>query len=286
MIADNLTVIILTLNEEVNIRQSIKNVQGWAKDVFVLDSLSTDETQKIATDLGATVFTRKFDNYASQRNYAIKELPVETDWIFFLDADEYLTDELKNEIVKELPISKFDGYYIKRRFYFLDRWIKYGGYYGTKILRLFKKDKATVLRDMNEHVSIDGEVATLKHDFIHDDNKGVSDWIQKHNKYATYEALELIKFEEKKEDEDDEFANLFGSQPQRKRWVREKIWNKLLPPLIRPIFYFFYRYILRFGFLDRKQGFIFHFLHAFWFMLLIDVKYIEMKSKSKKQLKK
>ncbi|WP_299107779.1 glycosyltransferase family 2 protein [uncultured Tenacibaculum sp.] len=282
---DNLTVVILTLNEEVNIRQSLKNVVGWAKEVFVLDSLSNDATQDIAIKLGAKVFTREFDNYANQRRYAIEELPIETDWILFLDADEYLTGDLKTEIVEELSNSAFDGYYIKYRFYFLGKWIKYGGYYGTKILRLFKKDRATVSRDMNEHVSVNGKVSTLKNDFIHEDRKGVSDWTQKHNKYATYEALELIKFDEKKKEENDEFANLFGTQPQRKRWIREKIWNKLLPPLIRPIFYFLYRYIIRLGFLDGKQGFIFHFLHAFWFMLLIDVKYLEMKTKSKEIIK-
>ena len=277
-----LTVVILTFNEEINIRQSISNVIGWAKAVYILDSGSTDKTVQIAQELGAKIFYRKFDTYAKQRNYAIKKLPIETEWILFLDADEYLTNELKQEIRNTLIMPDAEGYLIKYRFYFMNKWIKHGGYYGTKILRLFKKSNAYVDRDMNEHIIINGTIKELKNDFIHKDNKGVSDWIEKHNRYATFEALELIKYEKRKrENTTDEMANLFGTQVEQKRWIREYIWNPLLPPLIRPFIYYFYRYIIRFGFLDGKEGFIFHFLHGLWFYFIIDVKYIEIKRKEK-----
>ncbi|BDY13534.1 glycosyltransferase family 2 protein [Hydrogenimonas cancrithermarum] len=280
----NLTVVILTLNEEVNIEHSVGNVVGWAKEVFVLDSGSMDKTVEIAESLGAKTFYRKFDNYAAQRNYAIKELPIKTEWMLFLDADEYLPPELKQEIEKELDNPRADGYMIKFRFYFMGRWIKHGGYYGTKILRLFRKEKASVDRDMNEHVVINGIVGELKNDFIHDDHKGITEWISKHNKYATYEALELIKYDERKKNEKkDEFADLFGTQAQRKRWIREYIWNPLMPPLVRPFIYYFYRYFLKLGFLDGKPGFIYHFLQGLWWTFLIDVKYIEMKNKEKEK---
>ena len=273
----NLTVVILTLNEEVHISNSINNVVNWAKDVFILDSFSTDRTCEIAKELGATIFTRKFDTYANQRNYAIKELPILTEWMLFLDADEYLEEELKREISTVIPSTDNDGFLIAYKFFFNGKWIKYGGYYPTIILRLFKVSNAQCSRDMNEHIDVKGKVGVLNNNFVHSDQKGITEWIHKHNKYATYEARELIKFDKSKEE--DKFANLFGTQPQRKRWIREKIWNKLLPPLIRPFIYYFYRYVLRLGFLDGKQGFIFHFLHGFWFPFLIDVKYLEMKKR-------
>lgn len=270
-----ITVVVLTLNEEINIRQALGNVVGWAREVIVLDSGSKDKTCEIAQELGAKVFYRQFDNYANQRNYAIRELPVENEWMFFLDADEYLTNELKDELTDIVANDGYgkNGYYVKRKFVFMGKWIKHGGYYPTWVLRLFKKDKAVVNRDMNEHISIDGEFGRLKHDFIHMDKKDFSFWLEKHNKYSTYEALELLKKNKSKEEKS--FAKLTGTQAQRKRWLREKIWNKFLPPLLRPFIYFIYRYILRLGFLDGKTGFIFHFMHGLVYPMIIDIKYLE-----------
>ena len=278
----DLTTVILTYNEEIHIGRAINNVKGWCKDIFILDSGSTDRTVKIAKALGAKVFYREFDNYANQRNYAIRELPIETEWVLFLDADEYLTEELKEEISRVLPKTDKDGFYLKRRFYFMGKWIKHGGYYPSFLLRLFKKNKGIVKREVNEHIDVEGKVGTLKNDFVDENLKGISFWIDKHNRYATFEAMQLLKYEERiKRREKDNFAKLFGTQAQRKRWIREYIWNPLMPPLIRPFFYFFYRYFFKFGFLDGKEGFIFHFLHALWFYFLIDVKYLELKRKLK-----
>jgi len=277
-----LTVIILTYNEEIHIARVINNVKVWCKDIIVLDSGSQDKTIEIAKKLGAKIFYRKFDTYAKQRNYAIKELPINTEWILFLDADEYLTEELKIEIEEILPRTDKDGFYLKRRFYFMGRWIKHGGYYPIKILRLFKKDKAFVERDMNEHIIVNGKIGELKNDFIDENHKSISDWIDKHNRYSTFEAQELIKYEQRrKEKKKDEMARFFGTQVERKRWIREYIWNPLLPPLVRPFIYFIYRYFFRFGFLDGKEGFIYHFLQGLWFPFLIDVKYLELKRKEK-----
>jgi glycosyltransferase involved in cell wall biosynthesis len=273
-----ISVIILTFNEEENITHSISNVITWADEVIVLDSGSTDATCKIAENLGANVFYRKFDNYGSQRNYAIKELPSKNEWILFLDADEYLTEELKNEITalyKHDDINTYSGFYLKRRFYFMNRLIKYGGYYPIWILRLFVKGQSTVDREMNEHVSVEGKLGYFKKDFVDNNRKDFAFWLEKHNKYSTYEALELLK-EETKDGKD--FADLWGSQAQRKRWIRANIWNKL-PLFVRPFLYFFYRYFLRLGFLDGVEGFIFHFNHALVFYINVDAKYLQMKKK-------
>lgn len=272
-----LTVVILTYNEEVNIRQSLSNVIDWAEYVYVLDSGSTDKTCEIVKEYGAELFYRKFDTYAKQRTYAMKELSIKTDWMLFLDADEYLFEELKDEISITLKEgTSFDAFYLKRRFYFMGAWIKYGGYYPTWILRLFKVNKASCHRDMNEHIIVDGEIGYFKNDFVDANLKGMTDWIEKHNKYSTFEAQELLKFDSQ-DKESDKLAKLFGSQVERKRWIREKIWNPLLPPLVRPFIYYIYRYFFRLGFLDGKAGFIYHTMHGLFYRLLIDIKYLQMK---------
>lgn len=130
---------------------------------------------------------------------------------------------------------------------------------------------------MNEHLVVEGKTGKLRNDFMHEDQKGVGDWIAKHNGYATREAQELLNVRTAQGYQEID-ARLFGTQAQRKRWLRYKIWNNL-PPLIRPFFYFFYRYILTGGFLDGREAFIYHFLQALWYPLLIDVKYLELKGK-------
>ncbi|MFM7022543.1 MAG: glycosyltransferase family 2 protein [Flavobacteriales bacterium] len=272
------TVVILTYNEEVHIARAISNVNSWAKAVFVLDSGSGDKTCEIAEKLCAKVFYRKFDTYSLQRNHAIKELPIETEWMLFLDADEYLFDDLKQEIAEVLPTAQCNGFYLKRRFYFMGKWIKYGGYYPTYILRLFKKQHAQCEREINEHIKVEGEIKTLKGDFADENLKGLSSWLDKHNKYTTFEAVDLYRREQEGIDEG-EAAKLFGKQNERKRWIVKYIWNPLMPKLIRPFIYFGYRYFFRFGFLDGRRGFIYHFLQGLWLWFVVDAKYVELKRK-------
>ena len=275
-----LTILILTYNEELNIQQALDNVIGWAFDVFILDSGSTDKTISIATQAGAKVFTRNFDNYAAQRNYALRDLPIQTEWVFFLDADEFLTDELKLEISQMSQsgiLNQYDGYYIKRRFYFWGKWIKYGGYYPNWLLRLFKHTNASFDREINEHLTVKGKTGKLKSDFVDYNHKDFSEWVTKHNIYSTFEAKQFGELSAIK-------TNFWGSQPERTAWIRQYIWNKYMPPLLRPFVYFFYRYFIRFGFLDGKVGFIYHFMQGLVFLFIIDIKYLE--SQMRRVLKK
>jgi len=273
-----LTVVILTFNESVNIRKALDNCVEWAQDVFILDSKSTDDTVSVALTYNVKIFYRGFDNYSSQRNYAIKELPFKTDWVLFLDADEYCTEELKEEI-RTLLLSEPEenGFYIKRRFIFMNKWIRYGGYYPTWILRLFRRNFAQIKRDVNEHVEVKGAVGKLRYDFIDENHKLVSDWIAKHNKYSDMEAALMLQSQAKKIP----LRYLWSSQANRKMWIKEHIWKKLLPPLIRPIFYFLYRFFLLGGIFDGKVGWIYHFLQGLWLHFVIDVKYLELKQKGK-----
>ncbi|MCK6589043.1 MAG: glycosyltransferase family 2 protein [Polyangiaceae bacterium] len=268
----DLAVVILTYNEEDNIAQALGSVCGWARQVFVLDSWSSDRTLEIANQFDCIVQQNKFEDYGRQRNHALDALPITTQWIFFLDADEWIPSDLRREITDVLARSpRENGFLVKYRMMWMGRWIK-RGYYPTWLLRLFRRGKARCeRRSVNEHLILEGEAGRLENDFIHEDRKSLSRWIQKHDAYAEREPAELFKEPEGYID-----ASLFGTQAERKRWVRYKVWNRL-PPLVRPVAYFWYRYFLRGGILDGREGFVFHALQAFWFPLLIDAKYLEMK---------
>lgn len=271
-----LAVVILTYNEEANIAQALDSVAAWANEIFILDSLSTDRTLEIARQFGCHIAQNKFENYAKQRNYALDHLPIRSDWVFFLDADEWLPDALKQEVSAVIAsCPRENGFYIKWRLIWMGRWIR-RGYYPSWILRLFRYGKARCEdRPINEHLIVDGPTGRLRHDFIHEDRKGVTDWIAKHNRYASKESQELFNTRSAPGYQEID-ARLFGTQAQRKRWLRYKVWNRL-PPLLRPLLYFSYRYVLALGFLDGKEAFIYHFLQALWFPMLIDIKYLEMK---------
>lgn len=276
----DVAVVILTFNEEENLPQTLRSVVGWAREVFVLDSCSTDRTVAIAKEFGCTAAQNRFENFGRQRNYALDHLPISAEWVFFLDADEWLPEDLKREIGETVARGPAEnGFYVKRRLIWMGKWIR-RGYYPTWILRLFRRGKARCEdRDVNEHIVLDGSVGHLKNDFMHEDRKGISEWIVKHVRYAEKEAALLLEQEQQKQRRQLP-GRLFGCQVERKRWLRTRLWNRL-PPLIRPFFYFFYRYILRLGVLDGRAAFVYHFLQALWLPLLIDVKYLELKKRAR-----
>ncbi len=269
-----LTVIILTYNEELHIRRALQNVAGWAEEVIVVDSFSTDKTLEIAKNFGAKIYQHEFENQAKQFNWALNNLEIKTDWIFRLDADEYLTDELKKEIAEVLPKvePEISGFFIKRRVIFMGRWIRHGGYYPTWILRLFRKGKARCEeREVDEHIEIlDGRIGRLKNDFVDENNNKLSWWINKHNNYSDREVKAIAKAEA------DEGKNLGGGQVKIRRVAKYRIYYKL-PLFCRAFLYFTYRYVFRFGFLDGIPGLVFHFLQGLWYRFLVDAKIYEKK---------
>ena len=273
---DPRAVVILTYNEEANISQALSSVVGWADEVFVLDSMSTDGTLATAKQYECHVSQHPFEDYGKQRNYALDSLPIRSEWVFFLDADESLSPPLKNEIASLIAtIPAENGFLVRFRFMWMGRWIR-RGYYGCWILRLLRHGKGRCEdRTINEHLIVEGTTGHLSNDLVHHDRRGIGRWITKHNAYATQEAQELIRA-----GSDPGMrlldARLFGSQRERKRWIRQRIWNRL-PPLVRPFVYFTYRYLILGGFLDGKAGLVYQFLQALWFPLLIDVKYLEMR---------
>jgi glycosyltransferase involved in cell wall biosynthesis len=279
----SLAVVVLTFNEERNLAACLESVAGWTGEIFVVDSGSNDHTVDIAMRYGARVVMHPFENHAKQWNWALRHLPFTYEWALCLDADHRVTPELKEELRElfnagsesirgQARLKAVDGFYLKRQQIFRGKWIKHGGYYPKYLLKLFRHEHAW--SDENELLDfrfyVEGETATLQHDLVEDNQNefDISFWIAKHNRFAQLQAREELLRRR------DNIAwsirpSLFGTPDQRTLWLKRS-WY-LLPLYVRPCLYFFYRYILRLGFLDGKQGFLFHFLQGFWYRLLVDV---------------
>jgi len=279
----DLTVVILTYNEEKNIRFALESVKGWVKNIFIVDSFSTDNTLEIAREFKCKIYQNPWRNYASQLNWALKNLSIDTEWIMRLDADEIVTSSLRDELIDELPRIENDitGLYVNRRIYFLGKWMKHGTMYPIKVLRIWRKGSGYCeKRWMDEHIKIiKGKIFFLKNDIIDNNRNNLSWWINKHNQYATREAIDVLNIKYNLIQYDEVPAKIFGTQEQRKRWLKRKY--AYLPLFLRPIMYFLYRYFIRLGFLDGKEGLVWHFLQAFWYRFLVDSKIYEMCKKSR-----
>lgn len=278
----NLTVIILTKNEEKNIEKCINSFRGIAERFVIVDSFSEDNTKMICKSLSnrnnIDFYENKFINHANQFNWALDNTNINTEWIMKIDADEELTSELVNEIETRLDYmdKKISGIKLKYRNYFLGKWIKHGGVYPTYIMRIFRNKKAICEnKDMDEHiVLLEGESLNFKSDFIHKDNKNLDTWINKHNWYSNKEVIDYYNKKELLSSKNVKMS-LFGTQVERKRWLKNKLYFKT-PLLLRANWYFTYRYIFKLGFLDGKEGLIFHFLQAYWYRFLVDAKICEI----------
>jgi len=272
------SVIILTLNEERNVPHAIDSVRGWATEIFVLDSGSTDRTCEIALARGCRVHTNSFVNYSEQRNHALRHLPIATEWVLFLDADEWLGTDLEREIDARLRARPPEnGFLLRYKLIWMGRWIR-RGYYSTWLLRLVRRSQAACDdRGVNEHLVVEGPVGRLENPFVHEDRNGLAAWAQKHVRYAELEAERLRAIMRGGGDG----GTLWGGQAERTRWIRASVWART-PPVLRPWLYFAYRYILRGGFLDGVPGFLFHFMQALWYQTLIDAIYLETRSRTER----
>lgn len=274
-----ITSIILTYNEELNLSNCLKSIKKYIPEIIVVDSGSTDRTVEIAKKYGAkVVINENYQNQAQQFNWALDNVEVNNPWIFRLDADEWVTKELMEELAEKLPETpeEISGFYIKRRVYFMGKWIKHGGYYPTWFLRLFRTDKGrSEEREMDEHIILkEGKTARLKNDFADENHKDLEAWTAKHNDYSTREVRAR-----EKEAKGTKKDNLKG-QARFKRVLKKSFYGKL-PLFCRAFIYYIYRYIIRLGFLDGKEGLIYHTLQGFWHQFLIDAKIYEKRRKNK-----
>ena len=256
------SILIITGNEEVNIRQVLDNVCGWADEVFVVDSFSTDRTVAIAREMGATVVQQEWLGYAGQRNWALDTLPFRNEWVFILDADEYPSEELKAEIAEVLSADGrgLDGFYINRRLIFYGQWIRHCGWYPSWVLRLFRRHLGRYEnRPVDEHVILNGAVGRCRNDLIHRDLHDMSYWIAKHIRYAHLNAIAYAQVERKEGADERIRPALFGTQAQRRRFIKERIWRHLPA---RGFLFFLYLYVFRLGFLDGEKGKVFCVMHG------------------------
>lgn len=273
----DISAFIITYNEEIHIERAINNAKKYAKEIFVLDSYSTDKTVEIAESLGAKVYQHNFLYHADQLNWGLQNLPFKTKWIWRQDADEYLTDELINEINSIIPnvpedISAFTAPCLRK---FMGKHIKHG-IIPLILLRLFKRGHAKWEdKKMDEHIYVtDGIIAQLKNPFFDDNLNSLTWWTEKHNKYASKEAIDLLMTEYGL------YENNVVNSGEHSASIRKKKLKYIKMPLFwRAFAFFFLRYFIRLGFLDGKEGFLWHFLQGWWYRTLADAKVYEIKKR-------
>jgi glycosyltransferase involved in cell wall biosynthesis len=275
-----LTVIVLTRDEELNLGACLGSLRGWVENIVVVDTGSTDRTIEIAQQHGVEVVDHPFESHRQQWEWAVPNVAGESEWVLGLDADQIVSEMLRRSIVElfadSARLHRHSGFYVNRRQIFRGRWIRYGGYYPKYLLKLFRRsdvrfDPADL---MDHHFHVTGATARLRGDLHERNHKedDISFWLMKHVRYA-----ELVAAEELLRERGATAVTapaLTGHPDQRSAWLKRRWYT--LPRYWRPTLYFLYRYFLRFGFMDGKEGFVFHVLQAFWFRLVVDVNLEEL----------
>lgn len=278
--------IIITFNEEEHLPKLLDSIKELNANVYILDSGSTDKTTQIATDFGAEVKYKFFENHPKQWDFALNNFNITTPWTIGLDADQTVSPELFNLLknFKTENFALFNGIYFNRKNIFKGSWLRYGGYYPFYLLKMFRTGKG--YSDTNENMDhrfiVEEPTIIWKDGHIIEENlkeNEISFWIAKHNRYSDLVAEEEIERMQARRMQGLK-PNLFGSPNEQKAWFKKLWWG--LPRYWRPFFYFVYRMIFKLGILDGKNGVIFHFLQGFWFRLVIDIK-IEERLQQKKR---
>jgi glycosyltransferase involved in cell wall biosynthesis len=274
-----ITAIILTFNEESNLPDCLVSIKDYVDEIIVVDSYSTDKTIDIASQYTDKIYKHTFHNQSQQFAWALNNTDISNEWILRIDADERWTEEGFSELKNIIENDLADGVYVRMKIYFMGRWMRHGGFYPNYFLRVFKKSKGFIEnRLVDEHIIVEGKTIISNIDVIesnYDRQKDISLWTQKHNDYATREAIEYMRTKSS-----DALANIFGNKTEQKRWFKWNVYYKL-PLFVRPFIYFTYRYFVKLGFLDGKEGLIFHFLQGCWYRFLVDAKIYEMKKNTR-----
>jgi glycosyltransferase involved in cell wall biosynthesis len=273
-----LVAIILTLNEARHLTRCLGSLKGVAGHVLVADSFSSDETGRIAESHGARFVQHAFVNHATQFNWALTQLDEDTHWVLRIDADEYLTPELAAEIRERLSSMDptVDGIFLSLRRIFQGRLLRFGGLFRIRILRLFRYGRGRCeTRWMDECIKVAGQTTTFRGALIDDNLNSLTWWTDKHNRYASREAVDLLnlKYGFLRVDRVASLEN--RSQVSVKGWMKEQVYVRL-PRGFRAFIYFFYRYVVRLGVLDGWAGTAFHVLQGFWYRYLVDAKVAEV----------
>lgn len=274
-----ITAVILTYNEELHIDRCIKSIYSIVDDIIVIDSFSTDSTHGIINNYDKVRFFQNkwTGKYADQFNYGLTKVVNKNGWVLRIDADEYLTTELIDEISKNIATwsNNYSAVSFSRRHVFINRWIKHGTY-PTKLVRLFKYGIGYCEeKHMDEHIVISsGLVYHATNDFYDHNLNDFTWWMNKHIGYAKRELADYVEHD---------FSSKYevGNQAQETRKLKNKYYNS--PLFIRALGYFFYRYIIKLGFTQGKEGFVWYMFQCLFYRLYVDVLIFEVKIFAKKE---
>ncbi|MCM4155364.1 glycosyltransferase family 2 protein [Gramella sp. AN32] len=273
----SLSAIILTFNEEIHLQRCIDSLKNVCEDIIIVDSFSKDKTKDIALKNNARFVQNKWINHAIQFNWALENCDIKKDWILRLDADEYLTPALQDEIIEKLNLIDLSvtGIMLPLQRIFMNRHLK-KGYDEIKLLRIFRNGKGkSENRWMDEHISLSEGLTIEFSNSLADHNlNSLHWWTTKHNGYSIREAIDLLDIElgivtHKKE------ISKISAQAAKKRKLKKNYAHK--PLFLRAFIYFIYRYFFRLGFTEGKEGFLWHFLQGWWYRTLVDAKIYEIK---------
>ena len=240
--------IVPALDEEVHIERCVSSALGLGP-VVVVDGGSGDATVQLAEEAGASVLEREWTGYASQKNWALDMVDGEAEWILFLDADEYLTPQARDAVRAAAGSAQADGYYVARRYVFLGRRLDHAYWYPDYQLRLFRSGRGRFEeRRVHEHLVVDGRVAESSIDLVHENLKGISDYVGKLNRYADLEAQEILRPAGALRP-----GSLRGGWPERRRALK-RVWLRMRG---RAVLRFLWLYVVKRGFLDGRPGLIF-----------------------------
>ena len=268
----DVTAIVLTKNEEKNIERCLKSIQGLCRRMVVVDCGSTDRTVALAEACGAEVFTHEFEYYARQFNWGIDNTGIDTRWIIRIDADEQFPPELCDEIERNIALHDHDGvngFTLEATYFFLGRALTHGA--KKRKLMVFKRGIGRIedrRRDAHTILS-EGESVSLKHNFLHYDFKDLDNFIGRYNWYATREAMDYMDWKRGRVD-----ASVNDAQIEAKRKKKYGVYYRF-PKFLRAFLWFIVNYLFRGGFLDGKEGFIYHVLSSFWYRFVVDAKIYE-----------
>jgi glycosyltransferase involved in cell wall biosynthesis len=245
-----ISIVIPTLDEELHVVRAVNSASSLGQ-VYVLDSGSSDRTRELAEEAGAKVSEHAWSGYATQKNWALANLGIESEWVLFLDADEYLSRELREEILDATTSEKFDGFYVPRQNIFLGRVLCHAWWYPDYQLRLFRVARGRYEdRLVHEHVLLDGEAGFLKQPIMHENLKGIDAFLERHLRYAEFEAAEMLRVRSNNLG-GQRRGRFFGTWPERRRALKLHVWYRVPG---RPAIRFLWMYLVKRGFLDGKQG--------------------------------
>jgi glycosyltransferase involved in cell wall biosynthesis len=278
-----LTVLFTTRNEEANIERSLASVHGFADQIFVLDSESEDRTVEIARRYADEVRNLAYEHgriipWIFQ--WGLDNLPIRNEWVLILEADQAVPPALRAEIAALLakPPAEIreDGFYIRRRQIFRGKPLRFGGYGGKYLLKLFRRGRGELDPvEQDTRVYIRGAVGRLRAPLEEHNRKedAILFYLQKHLRYA--DAFAREELERRRHHLTWKLTpRFFGTPDERVLWLKTRYYR--MPLYVRPVLYFLYRYFFLLGILDGKTGFLFHFLQAFWFRLVVDARLEEL----------